>query len=396
VSSEKPRTSAPGQPVESGVGRVPHTIAGWLRGEEARDAALPAVAFVAAVHLLAIVATAVSAATGRATAAPTGFDLVAAWTHWDVGHYLGIAADGYSATELPERIVFFPLFPALIRLGSVVAPPLLVASAISAVATVAAVVGVYRLARMDGTRTLARWSVAFLLAYPASFSLVAPYTEGLFLAAAAWSLVLARGAPGAAGIAGFVAALTRLQGIFLVPALVVEALRARTGRATALVAALLPLAAFAAYLALNQAVFGDPLAFLRMQRSYWFHENAPPWVVIGGLVDAVLAGPRDADWPTVVVAPLLAFGMLAVTAAWTLLSRRSRPSYAAYAILTFAALATLTWPISVPRYVLGVVPVFLMLGGLGRWPRLATAAALVSGACMVVLAVVWFTGGWAF
>jgi hypothetical protein len=393
VSSQPPPTSAPSQRVERGGARAPHGVVAWLRGEEARDAALPAVAFVAAIHLLAIAAT---AAIGRTGATPAGVDLVAAWTHWDVGHYLGIAADGYSAADLPERIVFFPLYPALIRLGAAVAPPLLVASAISAAATVAAVVGVYRLARMDGSRTVARWSVVFLLAYPASFSLVAPYTEALFLAATAWSLVLARGAAGAAGMAGFVAALTRLQGIFLVPALVLEALRARSGRGTALLAALLPLAAFAVYLALNQAVFGDPLAFLRMQRTYWFHENAPPWVVIGGLVDAVLTGPKGGDWPTVVVAPLLAFGLLAIAAAWTLLSRRSRPSYAAYAILTLAALATLTWPISVPRYVLGVVPVFLMLGGLGRWPRLATVAALVSGACMVVLAVVWFTGGWAF
>jgi len=396
VSSAPPPVTAPSRRIESRIHRVTHGVADWLRGEEARDAALPAAAFVAAVHLLAVAATAAAAAVDRAGTAPAGIDLVAAWTHWDVGHYLGIAADGYSATELPERIVFFPLFPVLIRLGSVVAPPLLVASAISAAATVAAVVGVYRLARMDGSRTTARWSVAFLLAYPASFSLVAPYTEALFLAAAAWSLVLARGAAGAAGVAGFVAALTRLQGLFLVPALVLEALRARSGRATALVAALLPLAAFAVYLALNQAVFGDPLAFLPMQRTYWFHENAPPWVVIGGLMDAVLAGPQGGDWPTVVVAPLLAFGLLAVTAAWTLLSRRSRPSYAAYAILTLAALATLTWPISVPRYVLGVVPVFLMLGGLGRWPRLATVAALVSAVCMVALAVVWFTGGWAF
>ena len=283
------------------------------------------------------------------------------------------------------------------RIGAIVAPPLLVASAISAVATVVGVVGVYRLARIDGSRTVARWSVVFLLAYPASSSLVAPYTEGLFLAAAAWSLVFARSAAaGSAGLVGFLAALARVQGIFLVPALVLEAWRARPGRALAVLAALLPLAAFGVYLALNLVVFGDPLAFLRMQRTYWFHENAPPWVVIGGLVDGVLAGPSNGDWATVVLAPLLAFGLLAVTAGWTLLSRRSRPSYAAYTILTFVTLATLTWPISVPRYVLGVIPVFLMLGGLGRWPRLATVLALASGACMVVLAVVWFTGGWAF
>jgi hypothetical protein len=389
-------SAAPSPAPAPDVARSPARAAsGWFRSEEARDAALPAVAFVAAIHLLAIAVAAVAARS--AGAAPTSVDLVAAWTHWDVGHYLGIAADGYSATGFPERIVFFPLLPALIRIGATVAPPLLVASAISAAATVVGVVGIYRLARIDGSRTIARWSVVFLLAYPASSSLVAPYTEGLFLAAAAWSLVFARSAAaGSAGLVGFLAALARLQGIFLVPALLLEASRVRRGRAVALLAALLPLAAFGVYLVLNLVVFGEPLAFLRMQRAYWFHENAPPWVVIGGLVDGVLAGPSNGDWATVVLAPLLAFGLLAVTATWTLLSRRSRPSYAAYTILTFVTLATLTWPISVPRYILGVIPVFLMLGALGRWPRLATVLALASGACMVVLAVVWFTGGWAF
>ena len=370
-------------------------VAGWLRSDEARDAALPAVAFVVAVHVLAFAVA--SVASFAATVPPTGVDLATTWTHWDVGQYLGIAAEGYSATVSPERIVFFPLLPALVRIGSILAPPLVVASAVSAVATIVGVVGVYRLARIDGSRTIARWSVVFLLAYPASFSLVAPYTEALFLAAAAWSLVFARtAAAGSAGVAGFLAALARLQGIFLVPALVLEAWRIRSGRGLAVLAALLPLAAFGVYLALNLVVFGDALAFLRMQRLYWFHENAPPWVVIGELVDGILAGPSNGDWATVVVAPLLAFGLLAVTAAWTLLSRRSRPSYAVYAILTLVTLATLTWPISVPRYILGVIPVFLMLGGLGRWPRLAAVLALASAACMVVLAVVWLTGGWAF
>lgn len=364
----------------------------WLRGDEARDAALPAVLFVAGIHLFAVVVAAVAGTRGA------GIDLRAVWTHWDVGQYLGIVADSYSATNFPERIVFFPLYPGLIRVGSAVADPLLVASAISAVATVVGAVGLYRLARLDAPRPVARWSVVFLLAYPASFSLVAPYTEALFLAAATWSLVLARrSAMARAGVAGFLAALTRLQGILLVPSLLLEAWRGgRSGCAVRLLWALLPVAAFGLYLGLNVAVFGEPLAFLRMQREYWFHENAMPWVVVRDLVNGVAAGPRNEEWATVFVAPLLAFGLLVVTAAWSLSSRRSRPSYAAYALLTLATLLTLTWPISVPRYVIGVVPAFLMLGGLARWPRVATVIALVSGACMLILTAVFVTGGWAF
>ena len=363
----------------------------WFGSDEARDAALPAVVFQVVVHLYAALLPALSSRGDLA-----GRDALSAWLRWDAAQYLGIAADGYSATASPERIVFFPLFPLLVRIGSAVAHPIVVASLVSAVATVVAAVGLYRLARLDAPREVARWSVLFLLAFPTSYSLAAPYSEALFLAAATWALVLARTQVGVgAGVAGLLAGLARLQGVFLVPALLLEAMRDRRRRAVAIAWALVPALAIAVYLGINAAVFGDPLAFLPMQRQYWFHENAPPWKVIGPLVGAVLAGPKDDRWLTVSVAPLLSFGLLAVASAWAVASRRSRPSYAAYTVLTTLSLATLTWPISVPRYVMGVVPVFLMLGGLARWPRLATVVVVGSAACMVSLTTVFLTGGWA-
>ena len=363
----------------------------WLDSDEARDAALPALTFQVVLHLYAALLPMASTVGDLADR-----DALTVWTRWDAGQYLGIAADGYSATTSPERIVFFPLYPLLIRLGSTLAEPLVVASLVSAVATIVAAVGLYRLARFDASRDVARWTVIFLLAFPTSYSLGAPYSEALFLASATWALVLARGRVGiGAGVAGLLAGLARLQGVFLVPALLLEALRARQRRVVAIAWALVPLLAAAVYLGINLVVFGEPLAFLPMQKQFWFHENALPWEVVGPLVDGVLAGPKDWQWATVTLAPLLAFVLLAIASVWSVLSRRSRPSYAVYVILTAASLATLTWPISVPRYVIGVVPVFLMLGGLARWPAVAAAVALISAACMVVMTTVFLTGGWA-
>ena len=41
------------------------------------------------------------------------------WLHWDTRHYIGIAQDGYTAVgDERLRLVFFPLYPLLMRLVS--------------------------------------------------------------------------------------------------------------------------------------------------------------------------------------------------------------------------------------------------------------------------------------
>jgi len=367
------------------------SIGGWITSDEAVDAVLPALLVQAVLHLVAPLAVAV------ATGGPVDFgDILGAWNQWDAPHYLTIAASGYSATANPEYIVFFPLFPALIRLGSVLAEPLVVASVISAVCTVVAAVGLYRLARLDAPRAVARAAVVLMLVFPTAFAFAAPYTESLFVASVVWSFLDARrGDWRGAGLLAMVASLTRLQGAFLLPALVVECLLARRRLDRQALWLLLPLIGPIAYLLINQAVFGDPLRFLAMQREFWYHENAMPWQVIGDLVRDVVTWTGGVDWATTYLVPLVGFGLLTVTSAWTIASRRSRPSYAVYAIVTLASLSTLTWPISVARYALGVFPVFLMLGALGRRPVVAVAFGAASAALLVALTVAFALGSWA-
>jgi len=367
------------------------SIGGWITGDEAVDAVLPALLVQAVLHLVAPLAVAI------ASGGPVRVgDVLGAWNQWDAPHYLTIAASGYSATANPEYIVFFPLYPALIRLGSVLAEPLLVASVISIACTVVAAVGLYRLARLDAPRAVARAAVVLMLVFPTAFAFAAPYTESLFVAAVVWSFLAARrGDWRGSGLLAMVASLARLQGVFLLPALVVEYLLARRRIDRRGLWLLLPLVGPIAYLLINLAVFDDPLRFLAMQREFWFHENAMPWVVIGGLARDVATRTREVDWATTYLVPLLGFGLLAVTAAWTIVSRRSRPSYAVYAIVTLLSLSTLTWPISVARYALGVFPVFLMLGALGRRPAVAVAFGAASAALLLALTVVFALGGWA-
>ena len=115
-------------------------------------------------------------------------------------------------------------------------------------------------------RTLLR-AAGFLLIFPTAYFLHVGYTESLFLALVLGCfLAVRRDHWWLAGALGGLAALTRINGLVLVPALAAEAwlewdadgrhrLRAHW------LAIGLVVVGFVGYLALNLAVYGDPLTF---------------------------------------------------------------------------------------------------------------------------------------
>src|SRR3989344_5814558 len=116
--------------------------------------------------------------------------------------------------------------------------------------------------------------ITFLLLFPTASSFVSVYTESLFLMMVFGSLFAARKKSWwIAGILGGLASATRIFGVFLLPALLIEWYVQR-GKKTvftlselflAVFPILLTLTGLAAYMYyLNQA-FGDPLLFLHAQ-----------------------------------------------------------------------------------------------------------------------------------
>src|SRR5437868_11622493 len=91
------------------------------------------------------------------------------WNRWDAPHYLDLARMGYVAEGVEARwIVFYPLYPWLVRVAAfVVRDELLAAFVVSGVASVTAGLLLYRLARADGEpEEVARASVFYLLIFP--------------------------------------------------------------------------------------------------------------------------------------------------------------------------------------------------------------------------------------
>lgn len=323
------------------------------------------------------------------------------WSAWDAPHYIDIAERGYQTTgDAANFIVFFPGYPYAVRALHWLMPGDMLASAfvVSGIASVAAAVLLAYLVRADGgdaaQATRASW---FLLIFPTAYFLHIPYTESLFLTLLLGSFLAARtGHWAAAGVIGALAAVTRINGVLLIPALMVEAwLQYRTTRRLDRSVVWIGVigVGLLVYLGINQRLFGDPLHFQAVQSEHWFKHLQDPVTSIRSMIEG--AGARSTNDRQMFVTQELLFlgvGLVATVLAF----RFSRPSYAVWALLNLLLFASTSWIQSTPRYVITLFPIFLLLAQATRrqWVGL-----LVSAWSLVWLA--WFTtlfatGRWAF
>src|SRR6266496_4739052 len=150
------------------------------------------------------------------------------WYHWDVGAYASVAAQGYSSLH---DTVFFPLWPLLLRgVGSLFGGSLVsyyVAGLLLAnIFFYLALVIFYCLLAVDFDAAIARNALFYLSFAPYGLYFFAGYTESLFLLLCLlvffclqherWWL---------AGLCGFLAALSRSQGVLLAVPFVVVLVR---------------------------------------------------------------------------------------------------------------------------------------------------------------------------
>lgn len=112
------------------------------------------------------------------------------WLRFDTVWYLDIAREGYAD---PHGVVFYPLFPALIRLlSSLGLHPLSAALLISRLAVFFLLWGLLPLFELDLPPPQARLAIALLLLWPSGFMLFAAYPDSLLLALVVWALHFAR------------------------------------------------------------------------------------------------------------------------------------------------------------------------------------------------------------
>ena len=291
--------------------------------------------------------------------------LLAVWGRWDAVHYLNIATAGYQGTDM----AFFPLYPLLIRMvGALAANHLVAGLLISSASLFFGLLYLYKLLEHEYDRAVARRAIFYVSIFPTAVYFTAVYTESLFfmLTVASFYYMRAR-LWWVAGILGFFAALTRIEGVLLIVPFAMECFATQRGQRrnySEYAAALLIPAGLAVYMAYLWVLRADPLYFSHVQ-IHWNRHFAPPWVSLinaFGKIAHTSSAQIVANQSLEIAFTLLMIGVL--VAGWHSL----RPSYIAYMGLSILVPMSTSNLMSMPRFALVLFPMFAILARWGERP----------------------------
>lgn len=333
------------------------------------------------------------------------YGLLERWNHFDGPHYIDIARDGYVTTDLNSHdqrlwIVFFPLYPWLIRaLAVVFRDYLLSAHILSLVGAIATALVFQRLVLLDEDKRIARASVLFMFVFPTAYFFHSVYTESLFMPILLGSFLAARkGSWMTAGVLGALASMTRVNGLIIIPALMVEAFMQyrRDGGRFRLEWLWIPFAAtgFLVYLAINYDVWGDPFYFQKVLEKYWHKKLTWPWVGIGGTLRSIWTrGPMEAHLVGVQEFVFIALGLVCTIWCWL----RLRASYAVWMTFNWLLFTSTAFIMSTPRYALSLFPIYMLFARLAtERPAWGVAILVWSLSFFALFAGQFAQGFWAF
>lgn len=291
------------------------------------------------------------------------------WANFDGDYYLKIAIHGYQSLTHS----FFPLYPLLAKylafpFGAEVSAILVAGLVISNMSFLALLFVFWKLIRMDYSEKTALLSLVLLLAFPTSFYFGAMYTESLFLLLTIGAFYAARKKMWFfAGVLGMLASATRIVGIFLLPALIIEWFWGVEGRKKPssilglLFLLLIPMG-LGIYMFFLQKTTGNPFAFYNElavfgeQRSGQF---IPLYQVFWRYLKMLLTARVDPIYLTILMEAVVG-GLGLMLIIWGYL-KKMRPSYLVFSFLSYV-LPTLTGSFSsFPRYFLGFFPMFIAL-----------------------------------
>ncbi len=319
------------------------------------------------------------------------------WARWDGVWYLLLALQGYP-THVDILHAFFPAFPGLVHVvGSVLGSNYLLAGVLVNRLLLFPVVGIFtQLVREEWGDEAAESAPLFFLLVPAAVFFLAIYTETLFLLACLgcfWALRHQRWL--LAGLCCALATATRLPGIVLVGAVLVEGIVARRFWKGLGAAALgiVGLPAYALYLTLTTH---DPLAFQHAYLYGWGNEHVFTLNIFAG--PARYASWLIDGWPWRNAGDFTNLSyVLAVVLDVVLLAAMWRPMRWSYRVFVLGSILLPLFSSTIFAYNRYSVVLFPLVLVACRWtatrPTLRQAALLTMGA-FSLLNIVLFTAGY--
>ena len=215
------------------------------------------------------------------------------FTRYDAGWYYQVARSGYwfvpggpsAGIGKPGKIAYFPLYPFLggyagRLFGSTPAATYFGLIAVSWLAFAAAMVVLYRLARVDVDDRRALRAVRLIAVFPFSFFFGMPYSESLFLLWSVLAFYLFRKHHWTSGgVAGAFASATRVNGILMAPSLAWIAWRtaAPSERLRAIAGVALVAGGIAAYSVYVYHLSGNAFEWAASISRWDYHPGRAPW-----------------------------------------------------------------------------------------------------------------------
>ncbi len=322
------------------------------------------------------------------------------WNRWDAPWYIDIAQKGYvNEGESRFFIVYFPFYPFLIKVFSFIFLDFVLSALIvSNIFYIIAAYFLYRLVLLDYNKNAALMAVTFFSIFPTAYFLHAGYTESLFVALAIGSFYFARTEKWlAASVLGMFASATRLVGIILLPALLLEYFQQKNFKFSKIKKNVLfiPLisAGLLVYLLINYSVFGDALRFSQVQKEHWAQESSVPLAGFGGALNSMSW--REGTDKITVGASQLVFAIMGLL--FSLYSfKKLRLSYTFYITASWlVAISTSFW-MSIPRFTLAMFPIFICLASFRISDRLKYSLICLSAAFYIFFLSLFIQGIWAF
>lgn len=359
----------------------------------------------------------------------------------DTPHYIKIAKSWYASSGADAKyIVFYPLYPVCIMIVNFVVSNFALGGlslfklvglnplnpfyatlqnlstesyfisglVISNLCLIIACYYLYRLVYLDYEEAKARRAVIFLLLYPFSVFLIGIFTESLFIMLSVMIFYYMRQHKWMiAGLLGFLASMTRTQGILLIiPVLYEYALVNHwfTGfRFTVakffgffkkltpdfLFILLMPLG-FGVYLAINQITQGDWFAFYK-------HIAVEPWWQGQDWIGNNLYQHYDMSQQyyslgliiyKVQIVEFFIFCGLVVYGLW----KKVRTSYIVYMLAYLMVTYTSSWMISGPRYMMSDIPFYIILAVASEKRAVQAALLILLGLLCVFYTIMFFQG----
>jgi Gpi18-like mannosyltransferase len=350
-------------------------------------------------------------------------DFLYSWSHWDVHRYTTIASQGYVT---PEYAAFFPLFPFLEHVVSLVIGNVIMAGMlISNIAFLGTLIVLYRLVEVEFDGDTAGRATLYLAVFPTALFFFAAYNESLFLFLMLSSFyAMRRGLWWPAGLFGGLATLTRSLGLLLLVAFLYEFVRqvlpqvrlawrerrhwqALKPLSNLLASLLIPLGLgiYAYYLSQR---FNDPLAFSHAE-THWRVGPFPPWYAPYEAVKSIsILSPYTFSTVHNIIdlTALMLFFVLLILC----FVGPGRFAMSQWSMLVFGLMA-LMYPLFFPgmpsvvglaydvlpstqRFILEIFPCFIMLARLGRRSWFHQGYLLLALPLLAFFVLQFITGHW--